>query len=1301
MKKLGFTLLGLVVLLIAGILIGPNFVDWNAHKGRIASEVRELTGRTLTIDGDISLTLLPAPALTANDVRLANIEGGSSPSMIELESLEVRVALFPLVQGQVQVESVVLVRPAILIEILADGRKNWEIVKSEAPTPGRAPGREAGGDMSDQVRLDSVRISDGTMIYRDATTGREERITELNAEIVAGTLRGPFAVSGDALVHDIKVGFEVTLGQLVREGATALNLSLDLPAAGAKAKFGGAISQHPDGMSLRGRIKAEGENLSSLMALLSGSGGRGPRLLARPFGLETEVSADPQQVSASDLMFNLGETAIEGDLRIKLGTPIDARINISASRLDLDKLLAATGPEATGQAGSAPAPDGQTGGQTGGAEAPDPATAPFMLPDDVNGELQVTIDALVYRRQVVRQVLISMELAEGRLKVSQALALLPGGSDVSLTGTLAAVQTTGAQTQAGPELRFDGRIEAASDNLRGICDWLGVDVTAVPAERLRRMSLSVRIAASARQATLSDIDLRVDVSRATGGIAVALRERPGFGIGLAVDKLNLDAYLPPEGAAQKEEKAGEGTAVEGTGGAPEAEAPAGALAALAGFDANLDLKLGSLSLRGVTARDLHLDATLQQGALTVREASIGDLAGSRVHLAGTVSDLVGKPAFDVKAKVSISDPARLAKLANLDTKALSRIGAFELTAALKGTVERLGFDADLDALGGRFGVAGTAQGLAAAPEFDVKVAAKHPNLAKLLRAFDLGPGFDPELGGLDLSAGLRGSPAKFQVTDLSGRFGPATLSGGFGADLSGPEPAVSDADFEIAVKHPDLAGLVRALALEVALGKGLGAVDVKARVTGGSGAVQVSELSGQVGPATLSGSLGVDLSGPEPIVTAVDLAVGIKHPSLAELARAVNKDVSLNPNFGGIDLKGRITGGAMAFKVSELAGRLGETDVSGSLGADLSGAKPAIEVDLTTGELPLAALLAPAGTKGARGQTGAAANKSNKSGPRWSSEPIDVSALNEVNAEVRLASKALLLGDLRLDKVRIEATLTDGLLDLRKLNATLYDGALALTGKLDARKTLEVGLAVTAIELNLARLLRDLAKTDRVSGPLNVNASFTTRGRSEAELVAALAGAGDVNGTLKFKATKAEKAGSALLGLAGELLGQKIKEIGNITNITDATNVLFNAFADAPAAVSGTFTVERGVVRTTDLRAAGRQATALTAGSADLPNWRLDTRTDIYRANDPNTPYLTVDLRGPLDAPNPRVRGAAFQPRLQRAPAPATGPAPSTGPQPSGTGRTQPAPEPAPQQIRPEDLLKKSLEKTLKGLFGN
>jgi hypothetical protein len=318
-----------------------------------------------------------------------------------------------------------------------------------------------------------------------------------------------------------------------------------------------------------------------------------------------------------------------------------------------------------------------------------------------------------------------------------------------------------------------------------------------------------------------------------------------------------------------------------------------------------------------------------------------------------------------------------------------------------------------------------------------------------------------------------------------------------------------------------------------------------------------------------------------------------------------------------------------------------------------------------------------------------------------------LSGLNLVNAEVKLNAQALLLENTRLDRVAIEASLVDGLLDLRKFNSTVYGGALAITGKIDARKTLEAGLAVTAIELDMARLLYDLAESDRVSGPLSLNASLSTRGRNEAELVAALTGSGTLDGTLRVKAKPEERVGNQMLGIAGALLGQTIKELNPIRDLTLATNVLFKAFTDAPAAVTGSFTVDRGVVVTDDLRADGRQAVALTQARVDLPRWHLDSSTSVYFADEPNHAYATVGLRGPLDAPNPTLSGALLQPSQQLAPA--TGPAPSAGPAPSTTGQVQtqtqpaiqPAPQPAPQPAQPEDLLRQGLEQGLKKLFGN
>src|SRR3546814_3541262 len=84
----------------------------------------DLTGRGLEIAGDVSLRLLPTPAFSAEQVTLANLEGGSEPVMARLEELRISIALLPLLRGEVLVESVTLVRPDILLEVLEDGRAN-------------------------------------------------------------------------------------------------------------------------------------------------------------------------------------------------------------------------------------------------------------------------------------------------------------------------------------------------------------------------------------------------------------------------------------------------------------------------------------------------------------------------------------------------------------------------------------------------------------------------------------------------------------------------------------------------------------------------------------------------------------------------------------------------------------------------------------------------------------------------------------------------------------------------------------------------------------------------------------------------------------------------------------------------------------------------------------------------------------------------------------------------------------------------------------------------------------------------
>ncbi|WP_420349616.1 AsmA-like C-terminal region-containing protein [Pelagibius sp.] len=129
-----------------------------------------------------------------------------------------------------------------------------------------------------------------------------------------------------------------------------------------------------------------------------------------------------------------------------------------------------------------------------------------------------------------------------------------------------------------------------------------------------------------------------------------------------------------------------------------------------------------------------------------------------------------------------------------------------------------------------------------------------------------------------------------------------------------------------------------------------------------------------------------------------------------------------------------------------------------------------------------------------------------------------------------------------LDNAQLEAALSGGVLDLKRFTATAFGGALSVTGKADARETapggLEVAAAVTAIEMDLRALLRDLADSDRVSGgPLTVETSLNARGGSEAALVNSLNGSGKIDGTLTVAAKAEEQAGALIL----DILGQKVK----------------------------------------------------------------------------------------------------------------------------------------------------------------
>ncbi|MCZ6523658.1 MAG: AsmA family protein, partial [Alphaproteobacteria bacterium] len=744
MKKALAGLLGLIAIFVVIALVGPVVVDWNRYKPQIAKQVERATGRQVTIDGDIALSLLPAPTFALEDLRVANTPGAVAPDMLRLKTLEVRIALGALLTGRIRVESIVLVEPHFALEVSPDGRRNWAF--QPATGAAMAASDEGGiGLLVGDVTLDRLAIENGTVSYLDVATGTVARAEAVSAEFWARSIRGPFGGRGNFTYRGLQSDFRVALGRLKRSREIPLSMALEVE--GASASFEGRFGLEGDVPQVAGRLQLEGENLKQLAA--SAFGGAVPSqvskwLPGRPFLLEGDIDGDGRRVTIDDLSVGLGDIRATGAAKLVLDAPLRAEVRLSVGTINLDKLLvewAAVLPPPVNRGGVFLA---STATQTVWPPAP---TTGVAIPSGVEGRLDLSVDAIIYRGRVVQNAHLGVVAEAGSLSIADASASLPGGSDFVVTGRL---------DSAAGKPRFVGGFEARSRHARVLFEWIGANLANLPADRLRTFTLTGDLAGTPDEIGLSNLDLLLDDSRATGAATVALSGRPAIGIDLVLDGLDIDAYMPAAEVGRavrttQAEQAPRGGATGETEASPEAtpapESPFAALKMLESFDVNIVARIGSLTVNKQRIKGLELDGRVTEGRVQLDKLAVKDFAGASGQITALLQELASNPTLDASFDLMAPDAARLLKAVGMTPPdSVARAGAMSARGTVKGTAESLKIDAVVTAFAGQALFAGTISDLAAGPGWDLRVDADYPDLRPVLEALgievaagDLGP----------------------------------------------------------------------------------------------------------------------------------------------------------------------------------------------------------------------------------------------------------------------------------------------------------------------------------------------------------------------------------------------------------------------------------------------------------------------------------------------------------------------------------------------------------------------------------
>ena len=812
MRKILIGFVGLIVLTVATVLIAPGFIDWNTYKAEITAQVKAITGRELVIGGDVKIAILPAPAIVANDVTFANASGGTDPQMVRLGSLAVNVALGPLMGGDVQVTKVRLVDPVVLLEVLADGRQNWTFEKLESNdaaelsqstsidlSTGQPITTDSGPPLGPGLQLDNFEIVNGTVIYRDAVAHMEEQIDSLNATLKAVSLSGPFESIGSLNVRGIPLSYEIGADGIFQGRTVPVSVLIRSDATDASVGINGNIVNLSQDAKFTGRLKAQGQSLAAIIDAISPTGEL-PGGINQAFSAEGDMTATAGAVRISDLAVKLGDASASGFIEADLADNFAAAADFSINHINLDNFLAlASYTGVTAQQGNEDATQTESQSSDSGASVESntatqvsEAVETLRIPENVSASLALGIDAITFQGDKVGPVRLNADLANGEVTLSQFSTQLPGATDVAMFGFM---------TMQGGAPVFDGEAEVSVGDVRRLARWAQLDLSALPNGRLRRVNAKANVKASTENIQISGIDVAFDGSRLTGGVTVALRKRPAFGASFALDRIDLEGYLPTTKVAADESTAPANDSSSGNSeGAAEQEKPSSdtsnplaVLTALTTFDANLKASVGEIVHQGTSVREIAFDGTLFSGALTVKQASVADLAGASATVSGVFSELGGNPRFgDVQATFKAKSVENLAALLAIDLPISAKaIGAVSAAATLNGPVLQPALKGSASALGAKGTFDGGLSLLPIKNLVDGSVTLEHGDVAKLMSA--LGVSYQPsgKIGGLNVSTRLSGGAEQINLDDLSGALGALKFNGSTKVRLDGALPRVS------------------------------------------------------------------------------------------------------------------------------------------------------------------------------------------------------------------------------------------------------------------------------------------------------------------------------------------------------------------------------------------------------------------------------------------------------------------------------------------------------------------------------
>lgn len=748
MKKFLIIMFGIVVLAGISASIYVSTIDWNQHKESIAKQLKEITGKKFVFNGPLNMTIFPMPSLNATNIQVFSDANNETPLMT-IENVVAKLSFSSLLGGNFDVKMMTLIKPSIYVT--RKGKDiNW---LDNAQTNSQAEFKDI------KIALDSVLLQDATMKIVDEEYELETILNNLNAEIIADSLDGPYRIDGSYVKDNNPEGFAISIGNISESFATNLNFVLSQPNSETYVRFDGTFLLSNE--ALNGNLVIESQKFKDFYDSVSPFK---PLPIYWNQKLETsmELKINKTLAELSNVIIKFGNSVGAGNISLPLknksyiigedkdNSPRELNVKFEMTDLDLEPLVATLKDFVQEQL------------QEKAIYSPE---IPFDMVLDINA-LKAS-----YNNQTIKDFGAQIKLHDNAWQIENVKGLYPGESDIKLTGRFFSVEDI---------LSYTMSVDFHSASLKKFLDWIHLPVATVANSTYQKASLKAVIVGDTKAVQISPFTLSLDNTVLTGQFGLKRGDPTHYALELATDSIILDNYIPKIFEGKDDYVAVVNDLWKKASWLSDAD-----------FD--LSLKAGLLIYEKTSFDKVVLKASAQKGILNLESFSIGEFLKSNVKVSGEIRGFGQNIQFsNLTYDVAVSDFMPVMNKLNItpptwNIKYFQPFSANGVASLNNGRlwmkINNKGGEAEMT-YNGRVDVE---KQYSLDGELQIRAPKASDFLRSLPIAYDVQ---DANLGRLWLKTQVVGNINKFQFSDVAFSVGSNTFQGTFGMDRTRSIPHI-------------------------------------------------------------------------------------------------------------------------------------------------------------------------------------------------------------------------------------------------------------------------------------------------------------------------------------------------------------------------------------------------------------------------------------------------------------------------------------------------------------------------------